>query len=264
MLFEHQSGAMNDEPVIELADVSFSHDGTPVLEKANLSVLRRDFVSIVGPNGGGKTTLLKLLLGLLRPSEGSIRVLGESPAQARHRVGYMPQYAHVDPQFPVNVMDVVLMGRLGHTGAFGPYRGVDREAALGALEEMKISQLGRRAFSALSGGQRQRVLIARALACEPELLLLDEPTASLDQAIESELYELLYRLAERLTVLVVSHDLGFVSQFVNRVVCVKRNVVVHPTSEVTGEVISEVYGSPMKIVRHDHETAEAFNKCISS
>lgn len=255
---------MNKDQAIELKDVSFSYDGLPVLEKANLSVGRKDFVSIVGPNGGGKTTLLKLLLGLLRPSGGSIRVLGETPVEARHRVGYMPQHAHVDPQFPVNAMDVVLMGRLGHTGAFGPYRRQDREAALGALDEMGMSDLRRRAFSALSGGQRQRVLIARALACEPELLLLDEPTASLDHAIETELYELLHRLAHRLTVVVVSHDLGFVSQFVNRVVCVKRNVVVHPTSEVTGEVISEVYGSPMKIVRHDHDNVEAFHKCISS
>ncbi len=255
---------MSTEPVIELIEVSFSYDGVPVLEKVNLEVGKQDFVSIVGPNGGGKTTLLRLLLGLLRPSAGTVRILGKSPATTRHRIGYMPQHAHVDPQFPVNVMDVVLMGRLGHTGAFGPYRRADREAALAALEEMGMTAFRRRAFSALSGGQRQRVLIARALACEPELLLLDEPTASLDQAIETELYEHLYRLSDRLTVVVVCHDVGFVSKFVNRVVCVKRHVVVHPTSEVTGEVISEIYGAPMKIVRHDHETVEAFNKCISS
>lgn len=255
---------MNGEAVIDLSDVWFSYDGLPVLEKVNLTVQRQDFVSIVGPNGGGKTTLLKLLLGLLSPAQGRIRVLGKSPVRARHEVGYMPQHAHVDPQFPVSVMDVVLMGRLGHAGSFGPYRRSDREEALGALEEMGMQDLGHRAFSALSGGQRQRVLIARALACRPRLLLLDEPTASLDYSIETELYELLRRLTDRLTVLVVCHDLGFVSQFVNQVVCVKRNVAVHPTSEVTGDVISQVYGAPMRMVRHDHENAEAFRKCISS
>ena len=243
---------MNSEPVIEVEDLSFSYNGLLVLEEVGFEISAHDFVSVVGPNGGGKTTLLKLILGLLRPSRGLVRVFGRTPKESRSRVGYLPQHSHLDPQFPVNVMDVALMGRVGPSRTYGPHGKIDRAVAEETLRELGIWDLRGRAFSDLSGGQRQRALIARALAGEPALLLLDEPTASLDVFTEADLYELLLRLTKRLTVLVVSHDLGFVSRYVNRVVCVKRNVVVHPTSEITGENINEVYGSPMKMVRHDH------------
>jgi zinc transport system ATP-binding protein len=233
-------------------DLSFSYNRYPIVEDVNVTVHEREFVSIVGPNGGGKTTLLKLMLGLLHPSSGRVRIFGTSPQEARPRIGYMPQHAYLDPQFPVNVMDVVLMGRIGHTRWFGPYTRTDRECAEEALRELRMWEHRGTHFSALSGGQRQRVLIARALASQPDLLLLDEPTASLDLAVETELYELLRSLTERLTVVVVSHDIGFVSHYVTKVICVKQHVVVHPTSEITGEVINELYGSPMHMVRHNH------------
>lgn len=233
-------------------NLTFSYNRYPVVENVNVTVYERDFVSMVGPNGGGKTTLLKLMLGLLHPSSGRVRIFGKPPEDARRRIGYMPQHAHLDPQFPVSVMDVVLMGRLGHTRRFGPYTRTDREFAEEALKELRMWEHRRAHFSALSGGQRQRVLIARALASRPDLLLLDEPTASLDLAVETELYELLRSLTERLTVVVVSHDIGFVSHYVTRVICVKQHVVIHPTSEITGEVINELYGSPMQMVRHNH------------
>jgi zinc transport system ATP-binding protein len=255
---------MATEPVIEFEDLSFAYDHQPIVERVSLVVREHDFVSVVGPNGGGKTTLLKLILGLLHPTNGTIRVFGMRPEEARPRIGYMPQHAHLDPQFPVTVTDVVLMGRIGQGQRFGFYSRRDREAAQNALEVMGMSNHRRTHFSALSGGQRQRVLIARALACEPELLLLDEPTAGLDLAVEGELYELLKGFAHRLTVVMVSHDLGFVSRFVNKVVCVKRNVVVHPTSEITGDIINGMYGAPMKIVRHDQENSGEFHKCITS
>jgi len=243
--------------VVEMQDVAFSYNGTPILEDVNLTIAARDFVSIVGPNGGGKTTLVKLILGLLEPHRGTIRVFGRSPALARPRIGYLPQHVDVDPRFPVNVRDVVLMGRLAPGRLIGPFRRGDREAAETALAEVGLGAMAERAFSDLSGGERQRVLIARALAAEPELILMDEPSSHLDVAMEGEFYALLKRLSERLTVVVVSHDLGFVSQFVQRVVCVKRRVVVHPTSEVTGEVIREIYGGDVRLVRHDHRCAEA-------
>jgi len=239
-------------PVISIENLTFSYDGFPVLEDVNVAVHEREFACIVGPNGGGKTTLLKLMLGLLQPTGGRVRLFGVPPERARTRVGYLPQSYAYDPQFPVRVMDVVLMGRLDRGGLFGPYRRSDREAALEALRQVEMVEFRHRPLAALSGGQRQRVLIARALACEPEMLLLDEPTASLDLTIEGELYGLLRRLNERLTVVMVSHDIGFVSRFVTKVICVKRQVAVHPTSELTGEMINEIYGSDVCMVRHDH------------
>jgi len=243
------------EPVISIENVSFSYDGAAVLEDVDLEIAARDFACFVGPNGGGKTTLLKLILGLLTPTSGRVQVFGGPPEPARRRIGYMPQYAQVDPAFPVSVMDVVLMGRMGRAETVGPFRKPEREAAGKALAEVGLYDLRRRPFGALSGGQRQRTLIARALATDPEILLLDEPTASLDAVMEAELYELLRRLNERLTVVTVSHDLGFVSRFVKTVVCVKRCVVVHPTSEVTGQTIMEMYGGDVCMVRHDLRSA---------
>lgn len=244
--------ALQQNPAILFEDLSFSYNRYPVVEGVKVSVNEHDFVSIVGPNGGGKTTLLKLMLGLLHPSSGRVRIFGLRPEEARPRIGYMPQHAHLDPHFPVSVMDVVLMGRIGHTRRFGPYTRIDRESAEEALTELHMWEHRRAHFSALSGGQRQRVLIARALASQPDLLLLDEPTASLDLAVETELYELLRSFTERLTVVVVSHDVAFVSRYVTKVICVKRNVVLHPTSEITAEVINELYGSAMHMVRHNH------------
>jgi zinc transport system ATP-binding protein len=242
---------MTEIPVVELKNVSFSYDGFPVLEDVNLTVEEHDFLSIVGPNGGGKTTLLKLILGLLKPLKGTVRVFGQNPVKARSRIGYMPQYSSLDPLFPVTVMDVVLMGRLGNGKLLGAYRGTDKKAAAEALRELEVYEMKNRPFSALSGGQRQRVLLARALVSNPELLLLDEPTANIDAVVENELFDLLHRLNEKITIALVTHDLGFVSSYVKRVACVSRRVVVHPTSEITGEMINEIYGCDVQMVRHD-------------
>ena len=241
--------------VISLDNVIFAYNAVPVLEHVDITVEAGEFISIVGPNGGGKTTLLKLILGLLRPAKGEVRVFGEPPVRVRRRIGYTPQHARYDPQFPVTVTDVVLMGRLEQRWA-GRYAKRDKQAALEALDELGLRQVAAERFDALSGGQRQRVLIARALACAPELLLLDEPTASIDLAAETRLLEVLQRLNDRMTILMVSHDLGFVSNVVKSVVCVNRRVVVHPTSEITGEIIQELYGDDLRMVRHDHRCSE--------
>ncbi len=242
-------------PVVQIAGMTFSYNGASVLENVTLTINEGDFVGIIGPNGGGKTTLLKIILGLLQPNEGTVRVFGKAPGVSRPRAGYVPQHAALDMKFPVNVMDVVLLGRLGKGRPFGPFGKADKEAARRALETLEVPDLAKKTYGDLSGGQQQRVLIARALASEPELLLLDEPTANLDLQMETDFYELLTRLNEKLTIVMVSHDLGVVSRFFRRVVCVKRTAVIHPTSRLSGEMIREMYGSDVCMVRHDQVTS---------
>jgi zinc transport system ATP-binding protein len=251
---QQNTRTMNGEeaPAIVVTDLSFSYDGYPVLEDVNLSIPLGDFVSVVGPNGGGKTTLLKLILGLLRPYRGEVQVFGLSPERARKRIGYVPQHPELDLQFPATVMDVALMGRLGHGRSFGPHSKRDKEAVMTALDQVGLRDICRKPFASISGGQRQRLFIARALASQPDLLLLDEPTANLDAVMEGGLYELLRTLNQTLTVVMVSHDLGFVSSLVKSVICVKCQVASHPTSELTAEIIDAMYGAPMRIVRHNH------------
>jgi zinc transport system ATP-binding protein len=243
------------EPAVSLRDVTFSYGGAPVLEDVNFSIGPREAVSLIGPNGGGKTTLVKLMLGMLAPQRGEARLFGRPPWQARRRVGYMPQQMRFDPSFPVSVADVVLMGRLGRGGFWsriGGWRGrADRAAARDALAQVGLDGFWRESFSALSGGQRQRVLIARALCCQGDLLVLDEPTANVDSSVEVQLLELLRQLNQRMAVVLVSHDLGFVSELVERVICVNRRVAVHPTAELTGRSIRELYGGEVRVVRHE-------------
>ncbi|HNQ84281.1 MAG TPA: ABC transporter ATP-binding protein [Deltaproteobacteria bacterium] len=237
--------------VVEFEMVSFAYDGITVIEDVSFGIERGDFLSIVGPNGGGKTTILKLMLGLFRPRTGEVRVFGDQPEKARSRIGYMPQNTSLDPLFPVSVKEVVLMGRLGASSMLGFYSRADRVRAEEALDMVEMKRFMTRPFSSLSGGQSQRVLLARALVTQPELLILDEPTSSVDMAVESELYELLRKLNEAMTIVLVTHDLGFVSKYVKNVACVNRRLVSHPTCDISGETISAIYGHDMHMIRHD-------------
>jgi len=238
--------------MIRFHDVSFSYGGPSVIEDATFEIAAEDSICVVGPNGGGKTTLLRLILGLEKSDSGRIEIFGKSPTEARDQIGYMPQYLNFDPQFPISVLDVALMGRLGG-GGLGPYSKSDRQSALDALEQVGLADRAKSPFSGLSGGQRQRVLIARALACQPRLLLLDEPTANVDQSVEAQLLETLRDLSNSLSILLVSHNLGFVSALVDHVLCVNRSVHIHPTTKMTGHTLAELFGGEVSIVRHDQD-----------
>ncbi|HEX2486687.1 MAG TPA: metal ABC transporter ATP-binding protein [Myxococcota bacterium] len=240
------------EPAIELRGVWFAYGSVPVLEDVNLVVEPRDYLALLGPNGGGKTTLLRLVLGLLRPTRGSVRVLGVEPTRAHGRVGYVPQRAQFDPEFPIRVVDVVRMGRLRRDRMLRPLTARDREVAARALATVEAAELAERPIGALSGGQLQRVLIARALALEPELLLLDEPTASLDERIGTSVWELLAELSRSLTVVVISHDIGAISRHVRSVACLNRRLHAHPSRELTPEMLEATYGCPVDLIAHGH------------
>jgi len=239
--------------VIEIQDVSFSYGGIPVLEHVNLEVPEQEFLGIVGPNAGGKSTLLKIILGLLKPQHGLVRVLGTTPRQARRDLGYVPQYPAFARDFPVSVEQVVLMGRLGQGRVIGSYSRGDREISRRVMEETEILDLAQRRIDQLSGGQLQRVLVARALACEPRILLLDEPTANIDMRVENELFDLLKILNQRMTILLVSHDIAFISGYVHRVACLNRTLICHPTENIDGQVIQQLYDGEVRMVAHQHQ-----------
>lgn len=244
------SAPLPETPVVQFEDVTFSYGALPVLQNVTFSVQQGELTYIVGPNGGGKTTLLRLILGLLKPARGRVRVFGEAPERVRHRIGYTPQHMQFDPQFPVTVRDVVLMGRLNGP-AGGPYAEPDRRAALAAMERLEVRDLADRPFSALSTGQRQRALVARSLATEPELLLLDEPTSNVDVHTEDRLLGIIGELTGQYTILLVSHDLSFVSDRIKSVICVNRQVRLHPTSDITGDAVRNIYQREMRLIRHD-------------
>jgi zinc transport system ATP-binding protein len=246
-----RAAEMTGQPVIELDNVCFSYRNHLIIDDATVRVYPGEFVAVVGPNGSGKTTLLKMLLGMLAPSSGTVRIMGGNPKRTRKRIGYMPQYAHLDPKFPISALSVTLMGRLGHTSSIFGYSQRDLRIARQAMERLDMWDHRDEHFSELSGGQRRRVLIARALAVEPELLLLDEPIAGLDCEMGEELLEILNELSNSVTVVLVSHELSFVSKYVNKVICVKTSVRTHPTGEITPEILGEFYGPAMRQVRHD-------------
>jgi len=237
--------------VVQLESVWFAYDSAPVLEDVSLCVEQLDFLSIIGPNGGGKTTLLKLLLGLIKPNQGNIQVLGASPEHSRYQVGYVPQYnTNIDPRFPFTVWDIVLMGRLGRNPLGKKYSVKDQEIAAGALEQVNLYELRNRQIGKISGGQQQRALIARALAVQPQLLLLDEPSASVDSKIKKYLYELLSKLNEHITIVIVSHDIGAVSRYVKTVACINRRLVSHNDNQITQEMLAETYQCPVDLIAH--------------
>ena len=240
-------------PVIEVENLTFSYrkGDTPTLENVNFTVGFGESGCIVGPNGGGKSTLLKLMLGILTPDSGTIKIFGKTPAESARRIGYMPQYHQLDAAFPATVLEVALMGR-ARRNLFGCYSKEDRKEARAALEEMGCGGLEKRSFSTLSGGQRQRVLIARALASAPELLLLDEPTANIDPGAEEQFYSTLEILKGRMTVLTVSHDLGFVSRETDHIICVNRKVSVHTSGDFTSETADEIYHHKVNLIQHEH------------
>jgi len=238
------------EPVIEVNEVCFAYGGQEVLHNVTFQIARRALVAVVGPNGGGKTTLLKLLLGALSPRYGTIRVLGVSPEEARARVGYVPQAIPFDPRFPVSVSEAVLMGRVAKSW-FGHYGREDHASANEALARVGLAGFERRAFTELSGGERQRVMIAQALAGGSELLLFDEPVANVDPEHASQMYELFKELISEVTVMMVSHNLGVVTGHATHVLCVNRTAGLHAIGEVASATFTEAFGGNLTAIRHD-------------
>ncbi len=250
--------------VISIQDVWAGYQNESVLEDINLSVRELDFIGLIGPNGGGKTTLIKVLLGLLTPSRGKVEILGQPVKTGRRFIGYVPQLVEFDRDFPINVWDVARMGRLGRRGLLQRYSAQDDTLVAEALEKVDMLSLRQRPIGELSGGQRQRVYIARALAGQPKILLLDEPTANIDPKISNNIYELLNRLNQQITILMISHDMGAISSYVKTIGCLNRRLFYHGTKEITPAMLEHAYQCPIDLIAHgiphrvlaEHETEE--------
>ncbi|NLW55213.1 MAG: ABC transporter ATP-binding protein [Firmicutes bacterium] len=227
--------------VVEMKEVSFAYERRLILDRIELAVEAGDFFGVIGPNGGGKTTLLRLILGSLEPVRGTVRLFAHPPQKTSRLVGYVPQSGNFKKDFPVSVLEVVLMGRMLPGKLFPCYSAADHSAAQAALEAVGLQELAKAKFGELSGGQKQRTLIARALVADPQLLILDEPTANLDHRAEQEIYTLLKALNQKVTIIAVSHDLGFVSSYVNKVAYLNRNLVLHPPGKISPASVAELY-----------------------
>ncbi len=235
---------------IEIRDLSFYYNSHPVLLNVNLNVEEKDFLAIIGPNGSGKTTLLKIILGILRPRKGTVKIFGKNPAESAGLTGYVPQDTGVNKGFPISVMDVTLMGRLGRSGRELHYTAQDRATAKQVLEKVGMWDYRDRPIGKLSGGQRQRVFIARALAAEPRILIMDEPTASVDAQFQTDLYDLLKELNETKTIIVVSHDMSVLSAYIKSVACLNQTLYYHDGSELTQDMLDSAYQCPVDLIAH--------------
>ncbi len=220
---------MKKQIEIKIENLSFAYGDHEVLKDINLDIYEGDYVAIIGPNGGGKTTLTKLLLGLIKPSSGEIKIFGKSVLQAREKIGYLPQYINFNMDMPINVFDIVLQGRLTKKKLF--YSKEDKKIALEQLKKMNIYDLKERKIKELSGGQRQRVLLARALTKQPKILILDEPTASIDPEGQKDIYTLLKTLP--LTRLIISHDIQVLFEGVNKVAHINKTLYLHEDIDTT-------------------------------
>lgn len=234
-------------PLIEVENVTFGYGREVILDEVSLAVRSGDFLAILGPNGGGKSTLLKLILGLLAPWSGSVR---RRTSQRRGTLGYVPQFARFDKEFPLTVEEVVRMGRLGLRGPLRRYRAEDAQAVAVELDRFGLARHAATPIGDLSGGQLQRTLIARAMVAEPEILFLDEPMASLDPETREVLVDTLTELNAAIPVVVVTHDLTPFGGAVRQIACVNRRLYYHSHGELTSEMLEEVYGCPVELVAH--------------
>ncbi len=238
------------ESALLFENLSFYYEATLALEEVSLSVAPLEFIGIFGPNGGGKTTLLKLILGLLKPQRGKVRLFGEAPEKMRHHIGYVPQTIYFDRSFPISVLDVVMMGSLKHLSWFGTYPKGTRKRALDVLERVELSHKAKAPFGTLSGGELQRALIARAILDNPRLLVLDEPTANIDAEGEKIVYQLLLELNKTMGILMVTHDLQTIVNKVERLLCVQRRVTSLKSTEICEHFALGLYHTPLSTKPH--------------
>ena len=236
---------------VHIENLSVHYGQAPAIAGVCLDVTDGEYLGIIGPNGGGKSTLLKAILGIVPISSGAVRIYGADTHRNRVLIGYVPQFAMLNRKFPISLFEVVLTGRIKQgLSPFFRYSLEDKEVVYALLERVGIGGLANRQISELSGGEFQKMLIARALATNPRLLLLDEPTASVDAASRDQIYSLLAELNKSMTIILVTHDLLAVSSQVNRLACLNGYLVYHGEPELTEKVVNNLYGCPVDLIAH--------------
>lgn len=237
--------------IIEIKNLDVNFNNTPILSDINLTVMEKDFLGIIGPNGGGKTTLLKCILGFIEYQQGEIFISGKSLKQSKKIIGYVPQFLKFNKGFPITAKEIVLMGKLPKTSIFfSKPSNKDLELATDLMNKLEILNLQNLQISQLSGGQLQRVLIARSLAINPDILLLDEPTASVDATSRTNIFDILKKLNKEMTIVVVTHDTGFISTHIKTVACLNKKLHYHGDPVLSDEIISKTYGCPVDLIAH--------------
>ena len=238
--------------IIEIEGLNFSYGKNQTLIDVDLSIKEEEFIGIIGPNAAGKTTLMKIILGLLNPQTGNVTVLGCKPDKVRNKIGYVAQKPEINRYFPISVRDSIMLGRMGISSFFGAYSNLDKQITDEILSVLAIQDIAEKKLDELSGGQLQRVWIARALVCQPEILILDEPTSNIDLITEENIFGILKDHNSHMTILVVSHDIAFISSYVDRVACVNKSLICHDVESISGKTLEELYGIDINMIHHAH------------
>lgn len=245
---------MQNDVAVEVFNLLFSYDTLPVLQRVNLQIAKGEYIGIMGPNGGGKTTLLKLLMGFLTPTKGKVTIFDRHPAEVRTRIGYVPQVHRTDRDFPITLFELVLQGALSKMSLFGTFPIFVKEKAEDLIERLGLAPHKHKAFGSLSGGLAQRALLARALLSDPDLLLLDEPAANIDAPSAAVIFELLESLKGKKTLLLVTHDLRTIIEKVDRVLCVQGEVNAYLPKEVCEHFAIGLYHTPLLGIQRKKES----------
>ncbi|MGE0089186.1 MAG: metal ABC transporter ATP-binding protein [Bacteroidales bacterium] len=235
--------------IVELNSVYAGYKDDIILHDVSLEIFDNDFIGIIGPNGGGKTTLLKVILGLIKPVKGTIEYTGDSNIVRNNKIGFLPQVNKIDNKFPVSVYDVVLSGLIYNNGFYYKHSKKDKQIAKETLQKLGICDLKEKHISELSGGQMQKVLLARAIVSAPRLLVLDEPNTFVDNKFEGELYEILGHLNNEMGIIIVSHDIGTISTYIKTIACVNRGLYYHKSNKITEQQLAS-YNCPIKLITH--------------
>jgi zinc transport system ATP-binding protein len=237
------------EQLVELKNVYVGYGDDPVLKNVTLDVCDNDFIGVIGPNGGGKTTLIKTILGIIKPYYGTVNNYLAKTSERKYRIGYLPQYQMIDKQFPISVLEVVLSGLMRKGKLFTGYSRSEKRRAAELLNRMGVAHLETKTIGELSGGELQRVLLCRAIISKPRLLLLDEPNTFVDNQFEGELYQMLNELNKEMAIMLVTHDLGTISSYVKTIACVNRELHYHKSNVITQKQLS-AYNCPIQLITH--------------